>query len=439
MHNNLILDKIKKDRVKFISIQFSDLFGVVKEIIIQSKDIKEALENGIWFDGSSIEGFARIEESDLFLRPDPKTYSIVPWSVDNGKTARMICDVFRPNGKPFEGDPRYILKKIIAKAGSMNFEYNVGPEPEFYIFKNVESKIEPIDRKSYFDFSSNGSYDLIKQIIESLKMFGINVETSHHEVGNGQYEIDFNYGPALSIADRLITLKYTVKKIAQMNELKATFMPKPIKKFPGSGMHVHQSLFINEKNIFYDKNDKYNLSEIAYNFIGGQMNNIKSMCAILCPTINSYKRLVSGFEAPIYITWSRMNRSALVRVPKWFNTKPNSARIELRCPDSTSNPYLAFAVMLKAGLEGIDKKMRPPDPIEDNVYGFDSKTLAEKNIGVLPTSLEESLNELKKAGFIRELFGEETFDKYIKIKKSELSEFKRQVTNWEIKKYFDSY
>jgi len=334
------------------------------------------------------------EESDLFLRPDPKTYSIVPWSIDNGKTARMICDVFRPNGKPFEGDPRYILKKIIAKAGSMNFEYNVGPEPEFYIFKNVESKIEPIDRKSYFDFSSNGSYDLIKQIIESLKMFGINVETSHHEVGNGQYEIDFNYGPALSIADRLITLKYTVKKIAQMNELKATFMPKPIKKFPGSGMHVHQSLFINEKNIFYDKNDKYNLSEIAYNFIGGQMNNIKSMCAILCPTINSYKRLVSGFEAPIYITWSRMNRSALVRVPKWFNTKPNSARIELRCPDSTSNPYLAFAVMLKAGLEGIDKKMRPPDPIEDNVYGFDSKTLAEKNIGVLPTYDGECLSIL---------------------------------------------
>ena len=439
MHPNQILKKIKEDKVKFISLQFSDLLGAIKEVIIQAKEIEDAIENGIWFDGSSIEGFARIEESDLFLKPDLDTYSLVPWSMENGKTARIICDIFRPDGKPFEGDPRFILKETLKEAEKMGFEYNVGPEPEFYLFKNTEDGKKPMDGGGYFDLSSHDGYNLIKEIIEALKYFGINVETSHHEVGKGQYEIDFNYGQALNIADKLITLKYTVKKLAQMRNMKATFMPKPLKDFPGSGMHVHQSLFKNGKNIFFDEKDKYNLSETAYSFIAGQMKSVKSMCAILCPTINSYKRLVSGFEAPVYITWARMNRSALIRVPKWFGKKPNSARMEIRCPDPICNPYLAFSVMLKAGLEGVKRELKPPEPVEDNAYGFDFETLKNKKIELLPNSLGEALFEMERADYIKEVFGEHLFNKYIEIKKKELEEFRLQVTDWETKKYLDTY
>jgi len=437
-----ILDQAKKDDVKFVSLQFTDMVGVVKEVIIPVEQLEGALTDGIWFDGSSIEGFARIQESDLFLKPDLKTYSVVPWLTEGGKTARLICDIYGASGESFEGDPRFVLKRMIAEANEMGFQYNVGPEPEFYLFRKEEAaKKSPIDYGSYFELSSAEGYKVIKEIIAALKTFGINVEASHHEVGHGQYEIDFNYGHCLEVADELLTLKYTVKKIAQMHNLEATFMPKPMMGIAGSGMHIHQSLFAIEtkRNTFYDENDKYGLSKTAYNFIAGQMKHIKAMCVILCPTINSYKRLVSGFEAPVYITWASMNRSALIRVPKWFRQKQELARIELRCPDPTCNPYLAFAVILKAGLDGIKNNLTPSQPVEENVYQLDRQSMISKKVDVLPTSLWEALSELKKNKLIQEVLGNHLFERYVNIKTEEWDEFKMQVTSWEIDKYLDIY
>ena len=354
----------------------------------------------------------------------------------------MICDIYNSDGTPFEGDPRYVLKKALKEAEKMGFCYNVGPEPEFYMFQNHDSvKNKPVDKEGYFDMSSHEGYSLINEIVSALEKFGINVETAHHEVGEGQYEIDFTYGPSIEIADKLLTLKYTVKKITQMKGLRATFMPKPIKGAAGSGLHIHQSLFDikGERNAFYDKDDKYGISKMAYSFIAGQMKHVKAMTAILCPTVNSYKRLVSGFEAPVYITWAGMNRSSLIRVPKWFGRSPNSARMELRCPDPTCNPYLAFAVLIGAGLDGIKNNMTPPEPTEENVYEFDRAHLADKHIDVLPTSLSDALNEMKKSSLIKEILGKHLFEKYIAIKTREWDEFKMQVTSWEHEKYLDTF
>jgi len=437
-----VLEQVAKDDIKFITLQFTDLLGVIKEIIIPVEELEDALTDGVWFDGSSIEGFARIQESDLFLKPDMATYAVVPWLTENGNAARLICDIYRPDGKPFEGDPRFILKQAVAQAAKDDFEYNVGPEPEFYLFRaDSQKRTTPIDYDRYFDLSSHEGHKVIKKIIGSLENFGIKVETSHHEVGFGQYEIDFHYGECLDIADKVLTLKYCAKRIAQIHNLHATFMPKPIMDAAGSGMHVHQSLFDTKAktNAFYDKDHKYNLSKIACNFIAGQIKHINAMCAILCPTVNSYKRLVSGFEAPVYITWAAMNRSALLRVPKWFKAKSEAARIELRCPDPACNPYLAFAVMLKAGLDGIKNNLQPPEPVEENIYQLDGESLIQKNIDVLPGSLGDALYQLKKDGLMREVLGEHLFERYVDVKTKEWDEFKKQVTNWEIETYLDIF
>jgi len=442
MESKKVLERAEQDNIEFITLQFTDLLGVIKEVIIPVEKLNDALTDGAWFDGSSIEGFARIQESDLFLKPVPETYAQVPWLTEDGKTARLICDIYRADGKPFEGDPRYILKQAAAKAAKQGYQYNVGPEPEFYLFTaDSQQRTTPIDYDSYFDLSSHEGYKTIKRIIAALESLGINVEASHHEVGFGQYEIDFRYGHCLDIADKVVTLKYTAKKVAQMHNLRATFMPKPIMDKPGSGMHVHQSLFNIETktNAFYDKDDKYNLSRIAYNFIAGQIKHINALCAVLCPTVNSYKRLVSGFEAPVYITWAAMNRSALVRVPKWFRQRKEAARIELRCPDPCCNPYLAFAVMLQAGMDGVKNNLTPAEPVEENVYQLDGESLAKKNIRVLPTSLQEALDELKKDKLIRDVLGEHLFEKYLDIKTKECDEFRKQVTNWEIETYLDIF
>jgi len=437
-----VLEQVEKDNIKFITLQFTDLLGVIKELIIPVEQLEDASRNGVWFDGSSVEGFARIQESDLFLKPDMATYAVVPWLTQDGITARLICDIYRSDGKPFQGDPRFILKQAVAEAEKEGFEYNVGPEPEFYLFRaDGEKRTSPIDYGSYFDLSSHEGYKAIKKIIAALENFGIKVETSHHEVGFGQYEVDFHYGPCLDIADKVVTLKYSAKKIAQMHNLRATFMPKPIMDAAGSGMHIHQSLFDlkTKTNAFYDKDHEYNLSKVAYNFIAGQIKHINAMCAVLCPTVNSYKRLVSGFEAPVYITWAAMNRSALLRVPKWFRTKSEAARIELRCPDPACNPYLAFAVMLKAGLDGIKNKLAPPEPVEENIYTLDDESRVRKNINVLPTSLWEALDELKKDKLMEEVLGEHLFERYIDVKTKEWDEFKKQVTGWEIDTYLDTF
>lgn len=417
-----VLERIKEDGIRFVNLQFSDILGVIKEIIIPVKELENALKKGVWFDGSSIEGFARIQESDMFLRPDPKTYTKIPWLED---TARFICDVCGSSGKPFEGDPRSILKKTLSET---RYDFKVGPELEFYLFRQGE----PVDESSYFEAPSEEGRKVLREAISYLEGMGIDAEASHHEVGKGQYEIDVKYDSALRIADSVMTSKYVVKAVAQKYGLKATFMPKPIFGAPGSGMHVHQSLFEGEENLFYDERDRYNLSRLAYHFIAGQMEHIKAMCAVVSPTVNSYKRLISGFEAPVYITWARMNRSALIRVPKWFDEK--SARIELRCPDPSCNPYLAFTVMLAAGLDGIKKKLEPPEPVEENIYALNEEDRKYKHIDTLPSSLHEALIELEKDEVIQKALGG-LHRRYVEIKRREWNEFKFQVTSWELEKY----
>jgi glutamine synthetase len=437
-----ILERAEKDKIRFISLQFTDLLGVAKEVVIPPEALADALRDGVWFDGSSIEGFARIQESDLFLKPDTTTYALVPWHDEDGRTARFICDIYRPDGKPFQGDPRYILKRAVEQSAQMGLEFNVGPEPEFYLFKlGIENRTMPLDHGGYFDLSSHEGYRVTKQIIAALENFGMDVETSHHEVGFGQYEIDFRYGDCLDIADKVLTLKYCAKKIAAMNNLHATFMAKPIMGAAGSGMHVHQSLFDKKagRNAFYDESNEYNLSKIAANFIAGQIAHIKGMSAILCPTVNSYKRLIPGYEAPVYITWATANRSALLRVPRWFEEKKESARVELRCPDPTCNPYLAFAVMLVAGLDGIKNDMQPPAPVEENIYSLDDEGLSKKDIDTLPTSLWTALSELKKDQLLCDTLGEHLFERYIDVKTKEWDEFRQQVTPWEVDTYLDTF
>jgi len=386
-----ILSQAKKDKVRFVQLQFTDIFGIVKSVTIPIQHLKDSLEHGTWFDGSSIEGFARIAESDLFLKPDIETYALVPWlESEDGNTARFICDIYKPNNKPFEGDPRYILKKVIKEAKEMGFEYNTGPELEFFLFRR-ENGLKPLphDAAGYFDLSTDRAYNIRREMINALEKFGINVEMSHHEVARGQHEIDFRYDNALKTADNAITLKFALKAIAQKHDLHATFMPKPIADVNGSGMHVHQSLFDTKKkkNVFYDQKDKYKLSKTAYSFIAGQLKHIKGMSAILSPTVNSYKRLVPGYEAPVYISWAQMNRSSLIRIPQVFEDRPEATRAEIRCPDPSCNVYLAFAVMLKAGLDGIKNNLKPPKPLEDNVFQFHDKGLESVNMDMLTTSL----------------------------------------------------
>ncbi len=431
-----IRERVRKDGVEFISLQFSDLLGLVKEVVIPIEELDDTLRYGAWFDGSSVEGFARIQESDLFLKPDISTYAIVPWQND-GKTARFICDIYGNDGNPFPFDPRHILKEELGRARAMGYTYNVGPEPEFYLLRE---DLSPIDSGGYFDMSSYAGYSLVKEIVRALKSFGIEAEAAHHEVGRGQYEIDFNYGEALTTADRMITLKYAVKKIAQMKGFVATFMPKPFRGMPGNGMHVHQSLSDpSGKNLFYDGGDRYGLSALAYGFMGGQMAHVREICSFLCSTVNSYKRLVSGFEAPVYVSWGSMNRSALIRVPRWFSGKEESARIEMRCPDPTCNPYLAFSLMLTSGLDGIRSGARPPEPREEDIYSLDESALSERGIAQLPGSLFEAIELSESSDLCRKTLGDELFKRYITMKRKEWNDFKTEVTDWERKRYGEVY
>ncbi len=436
-----VLERAKKDGVRFVDLQFTDLFGTVKSVTIPAEHLGESLEKGTWFDGSSIEGFTRICESDMYLMPDPKTYSVIPWRVlESGSTARMICDVYMPDGEPFEGDPRQILKKVLKEAEDMGYEYNTGPELEFFLFRSVDGCVKPLphDNGGYFDLSMDLAYGVRRDMILALERLGITVEMSHHEVAEGQHEIDFRYGPALSTADNAVTLKYAFKAIANMHGLHATFMPKPIYGVNGSGMHVHQSLFDKKgNNAFFDKEDEYKLSEAAYGFIAGQLENVRGMSAVIAPTVNSYKRLVPGYEAPVYICWGQRNRSALIRVPRYSPGREKATRAELRCPDPSCNPYLAFAVMLKSGLEGIKKKKKPPEPVDEDVYEFDSAKLEERYIKTLPGSLGEALAELSANKVVKEALGEHAYAQFLRNKTAEWDSYRMAVTDWEIDRYLE--
>jgi len=431
------LKQVKKDKVEWIKFQFSDFHGFVKSFEKPVSKLEVALNEGLWFDGSSVEGVSRICESDMFLIPDISTYARLPW---NKSVARLYCDVHTPNGQPFEGDPRYILKKATEEAKALGFKYYTGPELEFFLLKPDEKgNFIPHDKGGYFDLTLDKADDVRREMQKALEDFGLTVDMGHHEVAPGQHEINFDYGEALETADNVLTLKYTVKEIAKKHGLLATFMPKPIFGINGSGMHVHQSLFKDGKNAFFDKDDPYNLSKIAYGFIAGQLKHAKGLSAIVAPTVNSYKRLVPGYEAPVYICWAQQNRSSLIRIPKYKKGKENATRAELRCPDPSANPYLAFAVMLKAGLCGIRNNAEPPEPIEEDVYHFTEEELKEKSIGRLPYSLIDALKDLSDDEVVKKTLGPHLLEKYIAAKTKEWDEFRIRVTEWEKETYLENY
>ncbi len=432
-----ILNMAETEDVEFIRLQFTDLFGTLKNVAITKSQLAKALDNKIMFDGSSIEGFARIEESDMYLYPDYDTFEILPFRPHQGKVARMLCDVYKPDGTQLENDPRYILKKVIKEAADMGYVFNVGPECEFFLFHTDDNGGPTTithENAGYFDL---GPTDLgenaRRDIVLNLEEMGFEVEASHHEVAPAQHEINFKYGEALETADRIMTYKLTVKTIAKRHGLYATFMPKPKYGVCGSGMHINMSLSdMFGKNIFADKEDSNGLSKEAYYFIGGIMKHMRAMSAITNPIVNSYKRLVPGYEAPTYIAWSATNRSPLVRVPA---ARGSGTRVELRCPDCATNPYLAFAVCLAAGLDGIKNAITPPASVQKDIFEMTEKERAEAGIASLPRNLYEAIQEMKKSEFMKNVLGEEVFYKYVKAKRAEWDEYTSQVTDWEIDRY----
>ncbi|NIQ04387.1 MAG: type I glutamate--ammonia ligase [Candidatus Korarchaeota archaeon] len=433
---------IEAEGVTFIRLQFTDILGTVKHISIPSKQIGKAFKDGIWFDGSSIEGFVRINESDMRLKPDPSTFEIFPCNDEGGcKTARFICDVIHSDGYPFEGNPRQVLQNQIDKASEMGYILNVGPEPEFFIFEkeNGKTTTTPHDTGGYFDFDpKHVASDIRNEIILALEEVGFKIEASHHEAAEGQHEIDFTYADALTTADRIVTFRTIVRTIAEKRGLHATFMPKPVYGVNGNGMHVHLSLFNNTgENIFYDEEDQYGLSAIAYQFMAGLLEHAPAVTAVCNPLVNSYKRLLPGYEAPVYIAWSVLNRSALIRKPAF--RRPESTRMEFRSPDPSCNPYLAFAVILAAGLDGIKRKLDCPQHIRENIYNFTEAKRKEYGIEKLPANLKEALEALKKDEIIKKALGEHVYKKFLRAKLQEWEEYESQVTSWELTKYLENY
>lgn len=435
-----IIEITKSENVQFIDLQFPDIFGTTKSVTIPAGGLEEALERGVWFDGSSIQGFARIQESDMYLQPDPVTYRILPWTLDDadGSRARIICDVYSPDGSPFQGDPRYQLRRAVEHAARLGFTYNTGPELEFFLFRPNGIEAVPHDVGGYFDFSPGDEAQRVRSdISQALHALRIHVEMAHHEVAIGQHEIDFRYEHALHTADNAITFKYTVKGIAAKHGLLATFMPKPIFGINGSGMHVHQSLadVKTGENRMYDPEGQLHLSKAAQQFVAGQLAHARALAAVVSPTVNSYKRLTPGYEAPVYVCWSQRNRSALVRVPLYSPGRESATRVELRFPDPSCNPYLAFAVMLEAGLDGIEKKMEPPAPVSDDVFHWTPEERIAHGVDVLPGTLEEALNELAKDDVVRCALGDHIYNHYDRAKRAEWDEYRIHVTDWELERY----
>ncbi len=438
---NDILKLVEELDVKFIRLQFTDILGMLKNVAITSEQLEKALDNKCMFDGSSIEGFVRIEESDMYLAPDPNSFTIFPWRPQTGKVARLICDVLNPDGTQFKGDPRYVLKKALKKAADMGYEkFNVGPECEFFLFltdNEGNPTLKTQDNAGYFDL---GPVDLgensRRDICLALEEMGFEIEASHHEVAPGQHEIDFKYQEALTTADNIMTFKMVVKTIAQKNSLHATFMPKPIFGINGSGMHTNVSLFKDGENAFYNESDSLQLSQEAYWFIGGLLKNIKYITAITNPTVNSYKRLVPGYEAPVYVAWSARNRSPLIRIPA---ARKDATRLEIRCPDPSCNPYLALALILTAGLDGIENRINPPLPVDKNIFEMTEEEKFKEGILSLPASLEEAIGELEKSELVKAALGKHIFNKYIEAKKKEWNDYKTKITGWELEHYLTRY
>jgi len=442
MDKKEILDRVAADGVKFISFQFSDVTGKVKSVDAPVNQLEGALDNGVWFDGSSVQGFARIQESDMHLRVDMDTYAVLPWTPADMRRARFFCDIMTPDDEPFAGDPRGQLKRMLAELKKRGWTFNAGTEPEFFLFRqNGNLHPVPHDVGGYFDFSSDDEAAQVRtRLMDALISMGLEVEIGHHEVARGQHEIDFRFADALRTADNVLTLKYTVKAIAAQHGLTASFMPKPIFGINGSGMHTHQSLFDEKgENVFFDAKDEFHLSQTAYSFIAGQLKHARGLSAIVAPSVNSYKRLVPGYEAPVYVGWAQTNRSALIRIPRYTKGQDKAQRAELRCPDPSSNPYLAFVGMLAAALDGVDNKLKPPKPLNNvNIYELSFEERKAKDIRELPGSLLEALNELDHDEVLKNALGDEIYTAFRRAKLEEWDEYRIHVTDWEVENYLES-
>lgn len=436
-----ILKLVSQHNVKFIRLQFTDILGIPKNVSITVKQLEKALNNEIMFDGSSIEGFVRIEESDMYLHPDPNTFVIYPWNnSEEGKVARLICDIYTADGIPFSGDPRYVLRRALKAAEEMGYTFHVGPEAEFFLFHTApdgSSTTLTHDKAGYFDLSPvDLGENARREMVLTLENFGFEIEASHHELAPGQHEIDFKYSDALDIADKIITFKMVVRTVAQRHGLHATFMAKPIYGEAGNGMHMNQSLFHGDHNVFWDKNSPNELSKEALYYIGGILKHAKAITAITNPTVNSYKRLIAGYEAPVYIAWSAQNRSPLIRIPA---KRGSATRIELRSPDPTCNPYLALAVVLMAGLDGIKNKIEPPKPCNRNIFELTEQKRREQGIDTLPSSLQEALEALAADDLVKDTLGPHILDRYLDAKNHEWKEYMSKVHQWELDQYLTVY
>ncbi|MBQ8353109.1 MAG: type I glutamate--ammonia ligase [Spirochaetaceae bacterium] len=434
-----ILKIAKEKEVRFVRLQFTDILGSIKNVAISVSQLEKALDNQCMFDGSSIEGFVRIEESDMKLHPDYNSFALFPWR-ENNSVARLICDVYKPDGTPFHGSPRQVLKNVLDEAKELGYTFNVGPECEFFLFRNDDQgkpTLQTFDDAGYFDMGPvDPGEDVRRDIVLNLEQMGFEIEASHHECARGQHEIDFKYGDALTTADRVMTFKLAVKTIAHKHGLHATFMPKPIFGIAGSGMHINISMAKDGKNVFCDESDKNGLSSTAYSFIAGIMEHIKGMTAVTNPLVNSYKRLVPEFEAPVYIAWSAQNRSPLIRVPA---ARGQGTRVELRSADPSANPYLALAVTIAAGLDGVKRGLVPPPAVDGNIYAMSDAQRKKHKIQMLPTSLECAITELKKDKLICNTLGEHILEKYVEAKELEWQNYKTRISQWEIDEYLSKY
>ncbi len=431
-----VLQRMRQDNVEFLLLWFTDIEGHLKSFAITPSQMEGALDDGMGFDGSSITGFNAIEESDMVAIPDPLTYQLMPAAAGDAKVARMICDVVTPDGNPYDGDPRHVLRRALERMQSMGFDtFNVGPELEYFLFKD-SSGTETLDEGGYFAMTTmDAATELRNRTIAALEGVGIPIEYHHHEVGPSQHEIDMHYAPALEMADHTITYRLIVKEIAAKHGVYATFMPKPIFGENGSGMHTHQSLFTNGRNAFFDAEDEWHLSDVGKAFIAGQLRHAREISAVFAQWVNSYKRLVPGYEAPVYVAWSRRNRSALIRIPLYKPGAEQATRAEIRCPDPACNPYLTFAALLQAGLEGIEKGYELPAPMETNLYHLTSEERRDQGIQSLPETLGEAIDELSRSELLRKAFGDHIFDNYVKLKRSEWDDYRVQLTEWEMKRY----
>ncbi len=432
-----ILKTARDNKVRFIRLWFTDVLGFLKSFAITASELEKALEDGMGFDGSSIQGFARIDESDMIAKPDVSTFQLLPWrSKDEAAVARIFCDVVQPNGQPYEGDPRYVLKRTLKQAADMGYTYYVGPELEYFYFKNSKGEPEGLDEGGYFDLTPMDlASDLRRDTVMMLEDMGIEVEYSHHEVAPSQHEIDLRYTDALTMADNAMTYRLVVKEVALKYGAYATFMPKPVYGQNGSGMHVHQSLFEGTRNAFFDADDKFHLSKVAKHYIAGLLRYAPEITLVTNQWVNSYKRLVPGYEAPVYVSWALRNRSDLIRVPEYKPGKETATRIEYRSPDPACNPYLAFAVMLAAGLEGIKNEWEAPEPVEQNVYEMTEAERKARGINTLPENLHDAITLAENSDLLRNTLGEHVFTKLIENKKREWDRFKAQVTKFELEEY----